>query len=150
MDAHVVFKTTKDLDGTAMGSDVKIAFSYPYGDDLVEMKKWHFIDMCSCGCDGCYSKQMTPSTSKKEDTFAAIRVNLNAKAATAVIGHRRKEHFWANARGWCILPPPALGQRSSSGSALLPRVLICLPADFEWLSSLLKLFLALTLLHIFS
>ena len=68
-----------------MGSDVKIAFSYPYGDDLVEMKKWHFIDMCSCGCDGCYSKQMTPSTSRKEDPFAAIRVNLNAKAATAVI-----------------------------------------------------------------
>jgi hypothetical protein len=42
-----------------------------------------------------------------------------------------------------------LGQRGSSGSALLPRVLICLPAYFEWPSSLLKLFFAQTLLRIF-
>ena len=49
---------------------------------------------------------------------------------------RSCEQFWANARRWCTLPPPALGRRGSSGSALLPRVLICLPAYFQWLSSL--------------
>ena len=51
--------------------------------------------------------------------------------------------FWANARRWCKLPPPALGRRGSSESALLPRVLICLPAYFQWLSSLYVLLPAL-------
>ena len=56
---------------------------------------------------------------------------------------RSCEQFWANARRWCTLPPPALGRRGSSGSALLPRVLICLPAYFQWLSSLYVLLPAL-------